>query len=599
MEYTSREVYEYVSKHSNDPIVEWKKCRVSWQKFPIYKSDIEFYDKVSPTFEVSEEYVKEFLEKNSDIKDSFEYKDWKLKAKLPTPTLCPEEREAQRFAFRNEMNLYLWKSNLSGENFISTLSPDKDYIVYSYSEREKSDWIVNNIYIENKPKNFSKTINDLLHNVPTWNRYGSNNENAEYVNIVANSKDSYLCFASEEVDKCFYNRYNTYWSSCVDCYQADYCQTCYDCVKIDHCTGLFHCDNCINCSNSYYLFSCTNCHNCYNCSNLNNKTYCINNNQYSKEKYYKLLPNAKIEYIEKIFVWCKQEGCENSFWNNLLDCKDCMFIWSWVKCHNVKYSSFDLSDKNSNSEDCMDTYYSASNCCLSFISCRDSKFSGFISFWNNLVNCWYCCNCFNCSNCFWCIWLKYKNYCIFNKEYTKEEYNEIVLQIIVQMIHDKEWWEFFNPQLSYYWYNESIAMDYYPLTREEAIRKWYKRSDYESPAPKVEKFVPWEKLPKQWCKVIKEKKPEILDKIINYAVICEVSQRPFRITKQEIEFYVKHNLPLPTKHPSIRHQERLRRKDPTIMYLMNCDECWEEMLSVHEKWEWKKILCKRCFYKGN
>ena len=28
MEYTSKEVYEYVSKHSNDPIVERKKCRI-------------------------------------------------------------------------------------------------------------------------------------------------------------------------------------------------------------------------------------------------------------------------------------------------------------------------------------------------------------------------------------------------------------------------------------------------------------------------------------------------------------------------------------------------------------------------------------------
>ena len=81
MEYTSKEVYEYVSKKSNDPIVEWKKCRISWQDFPIYKSDIEFYYKISPIFEVSEEYAKEFLEKNSDVKDSFEYKDWKLKAR--------------------------------------------------------------------------------------------------------------------------------------------------------------------------------------------------------------------------------------------------------------------------------------------------------------------------------------------------------------------------------------------------------------------------------------------------------------------------------------------------------------------------------------
>jgi hypothetical protein len=74
---------------------------------------LEFYDKVSPTFDVSEEYAKEFLEKNRDVKENFEYKDGKLKAKIPTPTLCPEEREAQRFVFRNEMCLYRSKSSIT------------------------------------------------------------------------------------------------------------------------------------------------------------------------------------------------------------------------------------------------------------------------------------------------------------------------------------------------------------------------------------------------------------------------------------------------------------------------------------------------------
>ena len=125
MEYTSKEVYEYISKQLNDKIVEWKKCRLSWQEFPIYQSDLEFYDKVSPTFEVSQTFVDDFLKKNSDVKDNFEYKDWKLKAKIPAPTLCPEERCRRRFSFANEMKLYARKCDISGKQIISTFSPDK------------------------------------------------------------------------------------------------------------------------------------------------------------------------------------------------------------------------------------------------------------------------------------------------------------------------------------------------------------------------------------------------------------------------------------------------------------------------------------------
>jgi formylmethanofuran dehydrogenase subunit E len=33
------------------------------------------------------------------------------------------------------------------------------------------------------------------------------------------------------------------------------------------------------------------------------------------------------------------------------------------------------------------------------------------------------------------------------------------------------------------------------------------------------------------------------------------------------------------------------------MHLIHCDECGEEMLSVHLQWKWKKILCGECFFK--
>jgi hypothetical protein len=64
-----------------------------------------------------------------------------------------------------------------------------------------------------------------------------------------------------------------------------------------------------------------------------------------------------------------------------------------------------------------------------------------------------------------------------------------------------------------------------------------------------------------------------LKKILDYAIVCDVSKKPFRVTKQEIDFYLKFDLPLPTKHPNIRHQERFLKKDPTMMHLIHCDSC--------------------------
>ena len=326
-----------------------------------------------------------------------------------------------------------------------------------------------------------------------------------------------------------------------------------------------------------------------------NQSYCINNKQYTKEEYKKEIENIKPQTKteqEKV-IWCNQTECENSFGNNYTWCTNCSFSDALTNCENTKYSR-EISD--------MKNVYDGMWILSEFgLENRASGYSHHCLF--SLIvlhssNPLYSRHCDNCDHIFWCVWLKDKSYCIYNEQYTKEEYNKIVPQIIAQMIRDKEWLEFFNPQFSYFWYNETPSMEKYPLSKEEALKMWYKREDYESPAPKVEKFVPWEKLPKQWCRVIQEKKPDILKKILNYAVVCEVSKKPFRITNQEIEFYIKHNLPLPTKHPDVRHKERFLKKDSTVMILTTCDECWEEILSVHNKWEWKKVLCEKCYYKN-
>jgi len=62
---------------------------------------------------------------------------------------------------------------------------------------------------------------------------------------------------------------------------------------------------------------------------------------------------------------------------------------------------------------------------------------------------------------------------------------------------------------------------------------------------------------------------DILDKVL----ICEVSGKPFRIIKPELEFYRKHNLPLPHRHPDVRHMERMALRNPRKLFDRKCDKC--------------------------
>lgn len=187
----------------------------------------------------------------------------------------------------------------------------------------------------------------------------------------------------------------------------------------------------------------------------------------------------------------------------------------------------------------------------------------------------YCRNCKWSNYCFGCIWLVNQKYCIFNKQYTKDEYEKEVAKVITRMQATWERWHFLDPIVSPFSYNVTLAQETYPLTKEEALARWCKRQDKEYPinVPEGIEKIDASELPKEIGQVD--------DTVLDKALICEVSGKPFRIIKPELEFYRKHALPLPTKHPDVRHQERIAKRPGRELYLRTCDKTWEEILSVY------------------
>ena len=81
---------------------------------------------------------------------------------------------------------------------------------------------------------------------------------------------------------------------------------------------------------------------------------------------------------------------------------------------------------------------------------------------------WYSMNCYDSSYLFGCDGLRNKQYCIFNKQYTKEEYEVLVTKIIGHMQQTGERGEFFPSSMSSFGYNETVANEYYPINKEES-----------------------------------------------------------------------------------------------------------------------------------
>lgn len=580
MHYTSPEVYEFIAKQTNDAIVEWKKCRVSWQPFAIYASDLVFYDKISPTFAGK-------------------------KFQIPTPTLCPEERQRRRLAFRNERKLYKRKCDASYRDIISTYNPDRPYKVYDQKYWWSDKWDPKSY---GRDYDFNKScfqqIHELMREVPRCNVVTDYTEleNSDYVHLAGHTKNSYLIFETHGCNNCYYGYKIFDCESCVDCSFIHNSSHCYESIDIKQSRNVFDSLHCSNCDSVSFCINCRNLENCFWCSNLHHGKFVIFNKQYQEKEYKTVISKIlNIRTKDEIFNKVYHESIRPSVswvWNIWFVSGDRVnhsshinFCFDWISLEWCKYCTI-IED----AKDCYDyvawwektsLIYEAQNCGN---QCHKLLFCDFV--WKSCENILYSSLCpSNNKNLFACVWLRDAQYCILNKQYTAHEYEQTAVKIIAHMQETGEWGEFFHPSLSPFGYNETIAQEYFQLEKVQAKVGRYERSDYS-----VDPVVP------DWTHTLQgDQIPTnintVTDDILKKILICEISGRPYRIIKQELEFYRKHNIPLPRKHPDIRHQERLEKVPWRTLFLRACDKCWKETLSVYPPEYRGKVYCEEDYNK--
>ena len=192
-----------------------------------------------------------------------------------------------------------------------------------------------------------------------------------------------------------------------------------------------------------------------------------------------------------------------------------------------------------------------------------------------------------------------KQYCILNKQYTKEEYEKLVPKIIEQMKSmpyiDKNgksygYGEFFPAEISPFAYNEAITQDYFPIDKKEAEAQNYLWREYKPNSYKT--TIRGSNLPL----TITEVDDSILDEVIE----CEITKRPFKILEQELSFYRRFDLPLPSIHPDERHNRRLKLRNPMVLRKRKCFSCQKEIDTTYlleSEGGPKKVVCTECYNK--
>jgi hypothetical protein len=452
-------------------------------------------------------------------------------------------------------------------------------------------------------RSFIEQLHELYVQVPRLQNVGSADMkamNSEYVNYAGWNKACYLIFDSDYNEDCCYSNVIKHSKNCTDCSYVSHSQLCYESIDCTTCYELAHCQRCSNCSTSSYLLDCTGCRNCAFCCNLVNKQYCLWNEQRTKEDYERelarlrsLAPGDLAEKFAAFTLRCPRKYC------SILQAEDCSgdYITNAQRshhCFNVgEVQDCTYCDSLYRAKDCMDVSSFgegieqvsnsgtighggfAIHCCYDCVT--------------NCSNLLYCLQCHQSKNCFACVGFRSGEYCILNKQYSREEYERIAPTIIERMRKDGEWGEYFPVRMSPFAYNDTVAQEYFPLTREEVEERQWIWREQEDELPKVDRIIAANQLPPSI--------DEIPDDILNWAVSCAVTGRPFRITRQELAVYRQLKLPIPRLHPDERHRRRIALRNPRKLWQRKCANCEATITSSYSPERPEKILCEACYLK--
>ncbi len=516
------------------------------------------------------------------------------KMKVPAPTFCFYCRVQRRMAFRNERTLYKRSCNAEGhsEQLISIFSPDNFQKVYDHATWWSDSW---DALLYGKDMNWDKPflsqIKDLWREVPDVALLNINPVNSEYCSITEGNKNCYLVFGGDFNENTMYSTYTFNSKECVDTYWVSKGELNYETVDCIGCSRLLYSRYCEECYNAAFLFDCKNCRDCFGCVGLRNKQYYIFNQQYSKSEYEQKIKEFDITSATKRDeVWKKFQGhmllyprkfariiqSINSTGDNLQgtkNCKNCFDVFGGAEDSKYVWLAY------SKVSDSMDIDRSGVGTALGY-DCS-TIYPGsrvlFSRFTFNSQDVYYSYNNHNCSYIFGCIGLRNKQYCILNKQYTKEEYEAMLPKLIEHMNNmpyiDKKgrvykYGEFFPVEISPFAYNETIAQEMFPLTKAQALEQGFSWKE-----PDVKKNIPTKK-----SEEIPDRIQDVQDTITNEILECEHKGQcqdqctlAFKIMPAELIFYRSLKIPLPKLCPSCRHYKRAKQRNPIKLWTRHCD----------------------------
>jgi len=555
------------------------------------------------------------------------------KMKVPPPTFCPTCRIERRLAFRNERKLFRIKDAFTGKDIFSLYPAESGKKATLEEEWFKDNW---NALDYGKDYdflvNFFEQFRKLEKEVPVFAQRVEYMVNSPYCANATALKNAYLVFNSSYSEDSMYGNAIDYSKNCIDNSHINHSEKCYECFWIQNCYQCYFTIMSVDSRNLYFCRDCLGCNDCFGCANLRNASYCIFNKQYTKEDYIAEIEKMKLNTISGLKkarelareFWKTQptkyhQGLKNvnSTGSYVTNCKNVNDSFLIREGENMRYCQYMQVPK---SKDCYDVSAWGHNTELSYETCLSGGNAYNMKFcndcWPNCKGLEYCISMFSSSDCFGCVGMKKAEYCILNKQYTKEEYFVMLEKIKKQMNEmpyvDKKgriykYGEFFPIDFIPFGYNNSTIFQYIQLTKEEAEENGY----------------PWIEVPRGKYNITKNTAElpdaikDVNENILGEVIECENCKNPYKILKDEFNFYKKENIPLPTLCDECRFKRRIEdrlkfklydrvcmcegEKDETGKYKNNVNHfhgnnpCGEKFKTGYNPEKGEIIYCEKCY----
>lgn len=545
-----------------------------------------------------------------DERDQLFYK----KINVPHPTWCSQCRIERRLSTHNVWSVYWRNCDMCEKKTLSMYHKETPVKVYCNACWWGDSWDGTEYGMDYDPnKNFFEQIYELSRKTP-WvalEVVTPSMVNSEYCNGASYLRNCYLVFWADYCENTTNSSIILELKDSSDCMRARESELCYGSIGINKSYRTFFSEECDACTDVWFSRNCYNCTNCIGCVNLRGESYCIFNEKYSKEDYAEKVKELGLD------SWGKLENLKDqakSFWltkpyrsytgnsmnlnvtgEYVFESKNSQDLYLCTSTEESRYTQFvtvpsakecyDYTGWGANVELMYETHSSgdgAKNIKFSYCAYAQSMDVEY-SMWTITGK-----DNFGCAN------LKRKQYCILNKEYSKEEYFKLKAQIIEDMKKNPyidelgRVWTYgdtFPLKQSLFGYNETTAYKFVQKSKEEALNEGYNWYDEEVQDHKI--TLKSEDLP--------EKISDTNENIINEIISCSNCSRGFKIGPLEFTLLQKMGIPVPHSCLKCRLSYRFGRLNPMKLWERNCAKCDISITTAFSPDRPEVIYCEKCY----